>query len=257
MATFTTEIASDSLSSDNPIHQRLLTAYYLAQPYITGHLLEVGCGEGRGIELLYPLCQSYTAVDKIGPVLDKLRPKFSHVEFVQMLLPPLQGLENDHFDCVVSFQVIEHIKDDLQYLMEIHRVLKPGGVALITTPNIEKTLTRNPWHIREYQAQQLQDLASGVFENVQVKGIAGNQKVMDYYDQNRRSVEKITRFDLLDLQHRLPSWMLKIPYDLLNRINRRRLQKGDQGLVSAISHQDYYMVDRGDQALDLFAILIK
>ncbi|MDH3709015.1 MAG: SAM-dependent methyltransferase, partial [Cyclobacteriaceae bacterium] len=46
MATFTTEITSDSISSDNPIHQRLLTAYYLAQPYISGHLLEVGCGEG-------------------------------------------------------------------------------------------------------------------------------------------------------------------------------------------------------------------
>lgn len=257
MATFTTEITSDSLSSDNPLHQRLLKAYYLAQPYISGNLLEVGCGEGRGIALLQPLCDRYLAVDKIGTVLDKLRTKYPQVEFQQMTLPPLKGLQQDSFDCVVSFQVIEHINDHLQYLKEIHRVMKPGGVALLTTPNIEKTLTRNPWHIREYTAQQLHDLAAQVFQKVEVMGIAGNEKVMDYYYQNKKSVEKITRFDILDLQHRLPAWLLKIPYDLLNRFNRRRLQRGDQALVSAISHEDYHLVDHGQQGLDLLAILTK
>ncbi len=38
-----------------------------------------------------------------------------------------------------------------------------------------------------------------------------------------RGVRRITRFDVLDLQHRLPRWMLQLPYDLLNRLNRRRL----------------------------------
>ena len=51
MATYTTEIASDKILSDNPIHQRLLQAYYLAKPYVKGDLLELGCGEGRGVEL--------------------------------------------------------------------------------------------------------------------------------------------------------------------------------------------------------------
>ena len=58
MGTYTTEITSDSLVSDNPIHQRLIKAYYLAQPYIQGDLLEVGCGEGRGIHLLTPHANS-------------------------------------------------------------------------------------------------------------------------------------------------------------------------------------------------------
>jgi hypothetical protein len=49
MATYTTEIASDKLVSDNPIHQRLLKAYIAAKPWISGKLLEVGCGEGRGV----------------------------------------------------------------------------------------------------------------------------------------------------------------------------------------------------------------
>ena len=51
---YTTEIASDSVASDNPIHQRLLKAYVLAVDYVQGNLLEVGCGEGRGIDWLLP-----------------------------------------------------------------------------------------------------------------------------------------------------------------------------------------------------------
>jgi len=246
MGTYTTEITSDSLVSDNPIHQRLIKAYYLAQPFMEGDLLEVGCGEGRGIHLLEPSCNSYHAVDKIGAVLEQLRPKFPGVTFQQMTLPPLQGLADNSFDRVVSFQVIEHIKNDRFYLEEIYRVLKPGGLA-----------TRNPWHIREYQAQELQDLATSIFDQVEMKGIAGNEKVMKYYQQNKQSVERITRFDFLNLQYRLPAALLRIPYDLLNRINRNRLQKADQSLVSDISHEDYLMVDQAHTALDLMGFLHK
>ena len=49
---FTTEITSDSIPSDNPIHQRLLKAYVVAQDFVQGNVLEVGCGEGRGIDLI-------------------------------------------------------------------------------------------------------------------------------------------------------------------------------------------------------------
>ena len=71
MGVYTTEIASDKIASDNPIHQRLLKAYYLAVEHIKGDLLEIGCGEGRGIDLLQPKCSSYTAIDKIQGVYKK------------------------------------------------------------------------------------------------------------------------------------------------------------------------------------------
>ncbi|MCB0503960.1 MAG: class I SAM-dependent methyltransferase, partial [Cyclobacteriaceae bacterium] len=124
MSVYTTEIASDQLISDNPIHQRLLKAYYVAEQYVKGDLLEVGCGEGRGVELLAPKASSYTAVDKIEEVIEKLEGNYPEGKFVQANIPPLP-FDDGSFDTVVSFQVIEHIKDDTTFLKEIHRVLKP------------------------------------------------------------------------------------------------------------------------------------
>jgi 2-polyprenyl-3-methyl-5-hydroxy-6-metoxy-1,4-benzoquinol methylase len=257
MATYTTEIASDKLLSDNPIHQRLLKAYYLAQEHIKGKLLEVGCGEGRGVDLLAPLSESYLAIDKIQEVIDALRKKHPGVEFKQAFVPPFKGIADNSFDTVVSFQVIEHIKDDKLFLEEIHRVLKPGGKAIITTPNIKKTLTRNPWHVREYTAKELADLAAPIFSKVEQKGVTGNEKVMAYYEKNKKSVEKITRFDIFNLQYRLPAWMLRIPYDILNRLNRNKLEGEDKQLVASISHKDYLLSDNPAESLDLFYILHK
>lgn len=257
MATYTTEIASDKIVSDNPIHQRLLQAYYLAKPYVKGDLLELGCGEGRGVELLAPLADSYLALDKIGEVIDSLKAKYPDVAFQQAVFPPFDGIADNSFDTIVSFQVIEHVKQDGEFLKEIHRVLRPGGRAILTTPNIKKTLTRNPWHIREYTAKELTNLASKYFDKVEMKGVGGNDKVMTYYEANKKSVEKITRFDIFDLQYRLPAALLRIPYDILNRLNRNRLNDGNNELVSQIMHDDYLLVENPDEALDLFLVLQK
>ncbi|MGB3463655.1 MAG: methyltransferase domain-containing protein, partial [Cyclobacteriaceae bacterium] len=158
---------------------------------------------------------------------------------------------------IVTFQVIEHVKDDELFIEEIHRVLRPGGLAIITTPNIKMTLTRNPWHVREYTAQELIDLSKKYFDNVEMKGIAGNERVMDYYQQNKESVKKITRFDFLNLQYRLPAPLLRIPYDLMNRLNRNKLKGQDNELVASIRHEDYLLKDRAEDNLDLFVLLRK
>ena len=257
MSVYTTEIASDVIASDNPIHQRLLKAYYLSLDYISGNVLEVGCGEGRGVELLAPKANYYTGIDKISKVVENLSIKHPEYRFSQMVIPPFSGLNDSSFDVVVSFQVIEHIKKDLEYLKEIYRVLKPGGKALITTPNIKMSLSRNPWHIREYTAAELHKLGRNVFSDVEMLGIGGNEKVMTYYEQNKQSVHKMMKWDILNLQYNLPAFMLKIPYEILNRMNRNKLKEGNDGLVSEIHHSDYLLSSDPDLSLDLFCVLTK
>ncbi|HET9486454.1 MAG TPA: class I SAM-dependent methyltransferase [Chryseosolibacter sp.] len=254
---YTTEITSEQITSDNPIHQRLFKAYVVAQDYVTGDVLEVGCGEGRGIGLLIPKARSFTAVDKIRPVIGQLQKKYPDAQFISMNIPPLSGLADNKYDLVVSFQVIEHIRNDALFLQEIHRVLKPGGTALLTTPNRRMSLTRNPWHIREYLPHELQEIAMKYFAETQVKGITGNQKVMAYYEENKRSVRRVTRWDFLDLQHKLPASVLRLPYEILNRWNRNKLQSTGSQLVQTIHHEDYLVTDDANNALDLFLIAKK
>jgi SAM-dependent methyltransferase len=253
---YTTEIASSQLASDNPLHQRLLKPYLVAQKWIKGDLLEVGCGEGRGIEYLTPHISRYSAIDKIESAVLDLKKRYPTGNFISGNLPPLP-YPDAAFDSVVSFQVIEHIQDDGKFLREIHRVLRPGGVVLVTTPNRPMSLSRNPWHIREYTAAELTDLARTVFANVEMKGIAGNEKVMAYHERNRKSVNRIMRWDILDLQHRLPASWLRIPYDFMNRRNRDQLKQSADELVTGISHQDYTVIDKADESLDLFLIARK
>jgi ubiquinone/menaquinone biosynthesis C-methylase UbiE len=254
---FTTEITSESIPSDNPIHQRLLKAYVLAQDFVLGNVLEVGCGEGRGIDLIIHACKSYTAIDKIEPVIEQLKKKYPSGKFLSGNIPPLTQFADNSFDRIFSFQVIEHIENDHLFLSEISRILKPGGVALITTPNRPLSLSRNPWHIREYTAAELTDLAKKYFSSVEMKGITGNEKVQQYYDRNKRSVDRIMRLDIFDLQHKLPASVLRVPYELLNRFNRNKLKDTSDELVMSIRHEDYILTDHAAGALDLFLIARK
>lgn len=256
MSVYTTEIASDKIPSDNVIHQRLLSAYHQAKPYIMGDLLELGCGEGRGVELLAPLADSYMGIDKIKPVVEDLEKKFPDYKFMSGVFPPFP-FEDNSFDTIITFQVIEHVKDDENFIKEIRRVLKPGGKALITTPNIKMTLSRNPWHEREYTGDELKALCEKHFDKVEMKGIGGNEKVLKYHERNRASVQRIMRFDIFDLQHKLPAGLLRIPYDILNRMNRNKLRETDDELVKSITVQDFNLMDQDEQNLDLFCLLSK
>lgn len=257
MSIFTTEITSEKITSDNPIHQRLYKAYIESLPFISGDVLELGCGEGRGIDLINQKAKTFTAVDKIDSVVNNLKERYPSNKFIPSSFPPLNIFDDNSFDTIISFQVIEHIKNDKLFVKEIYRLLKKGGKALITTPNILMTLTRNPWHIREYTSQSLRSILSDSFSDFEIKGIAGNEKIISYYSANKKSVQKFKNLDIFNLEKNLPSFLYKIPYEILNRINRNKLENNNDSLVSSISEKDYYLNKDQKDNLDLFCILKK
>ncbi len=241
-------------TSDNFVFQRSLLAYHAAAERITGDVLEIGTGAGYGIEVVAPKARKFVTLDKHTPAAELIsRPD---VEFHQAVVPPLE-FPDASFDCVISFQVIEHIRNDRKFVREIHRVLRPGGRFIVTTPNAPMSLTRNPWHVREYTADELRELLGSCFASVEALGVFGNEQVSAYYEKNRRGVERITRFDLLDLQHRLPRWMLQIPYDLLNRLNRRKLLRENSELTTSIRMEDYHIGPVAEGCYDLFFVASK
>ena len=238
-------------ASDNFVFQRSLLAYYAAAERIAGDVLEIGTGSGYGIEVIAPHAARFVTVDKHRPEID-----LGGVEFREMTVPPL-AFANASFDCVISFQVIEHIVRDHEFVREVCRVLRPGGRFIVTTPNAPMSLTRNPWHVREYRSDELESLLLRDFSSVEKLGVSGNEKVMDYYEKNREGVRRITRFDILDLQHRLPRQLLQIPYDILNRLNRRKLLAANDSLTRSIRMEDYRLGAVCDESFDLFFVAEK
>lgn len=250
----TAERSSALDASENPIYQRHMAAYKAAIPWMKGSVLEVGCGEGYGMKILARHCQQYLGIDKF-PVPNLQVP--SNARTLQMTVPPLGGINSNQFDAVVTFQVIEHIEDDLGFLKEIHRVLQPGGILILTTPNRLMSLTRNPWHVREYDPDAMRQILESVFGQVDLRGVFGNDKVMNYYERNKASVRKFTRWDFFNLQYRLPRRWLQVPYDLANRLNRRMLKHKNNHLVSHIGSDDYPINALTTMALDYFAVCTK
>lgn len=249
----TAERVSRTDASDNYVFQRSILAYHYAAGLVSGDVLEIGTGMGYGIEIIAPSATSYTTIDK-SCAYDASLP--DNTRFQQMEVPPI-GFADESFDYVISFQVIEHIKRDKDFVKEVSRVLRKGGKFIVSTPNAPMSLTRNPWHIREYTEQQLRDLLSADFSSIEAYGVNGNEKIMQYYEQNRRSVERIMRFDILDLQHRLPRWILQIPYDVMNRLNRRRLLESNNDLTRSIKMEDYTIGEISPQSFDLYYIATK
>ena len=239
--------------SDNFVFQRSLLAYRRAAELVSGEVLEIGTGTGYGIEWIAPRCERFVTVDKYVRAEAAAQ---GNAEFRRMCVPPLD-FADAAFDCAISFQVIEHIDDDDAFVREVARVLRPGGRFIVSTPHAPMSLTRNPWHVREYGIEELRSLLGRAFPTVEAYGVFGDERVMEYYERNRRSVGRIARFDIFDLQHRLPRRLLQLPYDLLNRLNRRRLLRRNRELTCSIRMDDYRIEAAGEGCFDLFFIATK
>lgn len=240
-------------ASDNFVYQRSRLAYVEAAKLVSGRVLEIGTGTGYGVDIIAPNASEFVTLDKYrSERVDSLP---TNVRFVEATVPPLP-FEDETFDYVVSFQVIEHIKHDKRLVSEVMRVLRPGGKFIVSTPNKPMSLTRNPWHVREYTAEELSQLLSD-FSSVEQLGVAGNERVWEYYRHNAESVRRIVRFDVLRMQWWLPRWVLQIPYDILNRMNRCKLHGQNRELTESIQMGDYSLQSVDASCFDLFYIATK
>lgn len=251
----TAERVSATDSSDNYVLQRSIFAYLEATKIVKGVVLEIGTGSGYGVKYIAPTVEKFITVDKF--VCDVDFKKYPNVEFRQQTVPPFTNVADNSVDFVVTFQVIEHIKNDDLYVKEIARVLKPGGQLIVTTPNRYTSLSRNPWHIREYKPNELSTLLKKYFASVETKGVYGNDTVMSYYQKNKESVNKVMKYDVFNLQWILPRQILQVPYDIMNRRNRKKLLNSNNDLTSGIRSSDFFIKDVDDSCLDLFYIAKK
>jgi SAM-dependent methyltransferase len=148
----------------------------LAQRCAGLDVLEAGFGEGYGADLLAGVARRVVGVDYDESAVTHVLARYPRVEALQGNLAQLP-LPGASVDVVVNFQVIEHLWDQPQFVAECRRVLRPGGLLLISTPN-RITFTPgsdtpiNPFHTRELNAAELtQLLVDGGFTLESMAGV--------------------------------------------------------------------------------------
>ena len=100
-------------------------------------LLDVGCGEGTLAYRLRGQFREVHGIDISKEAIRFAREKGIEGRVLNINEKPLPYPDRT-FDTVTSLDVIEHVFDPIRFVKEIHRVLTPGGHAVLSTPNIRK-----------------------------------------------------------------------------------------------------------------------
>ncbi len=143
----------------------------LARDLAPARLLDAGCGEGYGAELLRrKLGAAVHAVDYDLPTLTHVRRTYPGIPCLQGNLVR-QALRDASYDVVVSMQTVEHLWDQPAFVAECARVVRPGGTVVISTPNTLTFPEGNCYHTKELTAAELTELVGARLRVDQVAGV--------------------------------------------------------------------------------------
>jgi SAM-dependent methyltransferase len=175
--TLTGERTIPDLDIENYWFRRHQVVYQRLAPRCAGrNVLEAGCGEGYGADLIAGVARRVVAVDYDEAAVAHVRSRYARVEVMQANLAELP-LPDASVDVVVNFQVIEHLWDQAQFVAECARVLRPSGLLMMSTPNRitfspGRDTPVNPFHTRELNAGELTELlVDGGFAEVSISGL--------------------------------------------------------------------------------------
>ncbi len=97
-------------------------------------ILEIGSGKGRLLSNLVDDGYNIKGIELRQEYIDRSFELYGELPVEQMSGDEM-NFEDTSFDCVISFDVFEHIPDTDKHLREVNRVLKKGGIYLLQTPN--------------------------------------------------------------------------------------------------------------------------
>lgn len=202
---------------------------------MSGSLLDLGCGEGVYCE--FYAHEQYIGMDLSSTVIKRAKKMKQNIDFgicdVQNL-----NIRNFSVDNVLCTEVLEHLTDPEKAFKEIVRVLRPGGILLLTTPNYFSLIKpKLVWsHILEKFGVKKMEYLHTAFKPLEIKKLANinGLHVLEYGTIEKEIVysTKLTIifeffFNLFNKSIRLPDSLLfeKISISTYYLLNKLKLDK--------------------------------
>ena len=167
---------------ENYWYRRHLAVYEWVAERCRGlDVVDMACGEGYGSSVLARRAARVTGVDANPDAHEHARLRYSRpgVRFVRDLIDSY----SEPCDAVVFLQTIEHVEDPRCVLGHMKGMLRPGGAAFVSTPNVLTLAPEgaersgNPWHVHEYRAEEFRALCESCFGEVEMLGLFHARKL--------------------------------------------------------------------------------
>jgi ubiquinone/menaquinone biosynthesis C-methylase UbiE len=172
-------------------------------------VLDAACGVGYGTSILAERgAHTVVGVDLSKDAIDYAErhfaapnASFSTGDVLRM------SLDDDSFDLAVSFETIEHVAEPVTFIREVHRVLKPGGLFVCSTPNRDwQGRSDNPFHLSELSFAEFLEVFGTCFEIQEQYYQSHSAAYLRHIELLKElgRIEKPVRFSkLLNLENRL------------------------------------------------------
>jgi 2-polyprenyl-3-methyl-5-hydroxy-6-metoxy-1,4-benzoquinol methylase len=201
----------ERLKKSDETYQEHFYRYLFSCDYIKDSLvLDAACGVGFGARMMSKYAKNIYAIDISLESINYAKEKYFSTNVIYEQMDVRQILYPDSFfDVVVSFETIEHIYNPEKFIKEVQRVLKPGGLFIISTPNRETTSkgkeVHTPFHIKEFTLEEIMLLLSG-FESAEIFA----QK-MTYHRRVYKKLRLLSRYIKGNLRQTLSRWIERYP----------------------------------------------
>jgi 2-polyprenyl-3-methyl-5-hydroxy-6-metoxy-1,4-benzoquinol methylase len=131
----------DEMDAMNGMLLEHIARYQFAIHYAKGRVLDIACGSGFGTQIIAKAAKKrlmeVVGVDRDAETIVYAKGRYYHplVTFethnaTDPMLPEKLGM----FDCIFSFETIEHLQEETVYLDHLYAMLKPGGTLVVSTP---------------------------------------------------------------------------------------------------------------------------
>lgn len=177
------------ISTFNDIKQKSnilmhIERYIFASKFVKDKtVLDIASGVGYGSQILIEKGKArhvrgcdidYKAIKTAQDIFKNDKTDFFVMDATDLKLP------SEFFQCVTSFETLEHVKDYKKMLTELHRVLIKNGILILSTPNKKFSTEDNEYHLKEFMEEELVEELEQLFYDVKI-----------YYQTNGEKFSKL------------------------------------------------------------------